>query len=108
MSSPSGEKIALNAFSPDGDDLPGFGRRVTRAHLNCVETLPAFAAIVAAAGLSGQMEVLEGTVIFMLYARLAQSVVHMISVSVAAVFLRGGLYTAQVVLMLYYVRQLLS
>lgn len=102
-----GKKIPLNAFSPDGDDLPGFGRRVTRAHLNCVETLPVFAAIVAAAGLSGQMGVLEGTAIYVLYARLGQSVVHMISGSLPASLLRGGLFTAQVVLMLFYVTQLL-
>jgi len=107
MNSFGGEKIALNAFSPDGDDLPGFGRRVTRAHLNCVETLPVFVAIVAAAGLSGQMDVLEATVIYVLYARLAQSVVHMVSATVPAVFIRGSLYTVQVLLMLYYVLKLL-
>ena len=102
-----GKKIPLNAFSPDGDDLPGFGRRVTRAHLNCVETLPVFAAIVAAAGLSGQMGALEGTAIYVLYARLGQSAVHMMSGSLPASLLRGGLFTAQVVLMLFYVTQLL-
>jgi len=107
LNSFGGKKIPLNAFSPDGDDLPGFGRRVTRAHLNCVETLPVFAAIVAAAGLSGQMAVLESTVMYVLYARLAQSVVHMVTATVPAVFVRGGLFTVQVLLMLYYVVQLL-
>ncbi len=108
LNSFGGKKIPLNEFSLDGDDLPGFGRRVTRAHLNCVESLPVFAAIVAAAGLSGQMQVLEGTAIYVLYARLGQSVVHMISASLPASLLRGGLFTAQVALMLYYVTQLLS
>jgi len=106
MNSFGGEKIPLNAFSPDGDDLPGFGRRVTRAHLNCVETLPVFAAIVVAASMSGQMHVLEATVIYVLYARLAQSIVHMVSATVPAVFIRGSLFTVQVVLMLFYVVKL--
>ena len=35
----------LTGFSPDGADLEGFGQRLTRAHLNCLEFLPVFAAI---------------------------------------------------------------
>ena len=102
-----GSKIALNQFSPDGEDLPGFGRRVTRAHLNCLETLPVFAALVAAAGLSDQMAIMEGTVMFVLYARLCQSVVHMTSTAMGMVYLRGGLFGVQVVLLIFYARQML-
>ena len=29
-------KQAVNSFSPDGSDLPGFGQRLTRAHLDCL------------------------------------------------------------------------
>ncbi len=103
-----GAKIALNQFSPAGDDLPGFGRRITRAHLNCIETLPVFAALVAAAGFSNQWSVMEGTVMYVLYARLGQSVVHMISTAIPMVYLRGGLFTVQVLLLLYYAWQMLT
>jgi len=107
MNSFSGAKIPLNNFSPNGDDLPGFGRRITRAHLNCVETLPVFVAVVAAAALAEQMAILEGTVMYILYARLAQSTVHIISASTPMVFIRASLFTVQVVLMLYYAKEIL-
>ncbi len=102
-----GSDIPLNKFAPGGEDLPGFGQRVTRAHLNCVENLPVFAAVVAAAGLSGQFSVMEGTVMYILYARILQSTVHMISGSMAASMIRGTLFTVQNLLMLYYIIKML-
>ncbi len=102
-----GSDIPLNKFAPGGEDVPGFGQRVTRAHLNCVENLPVFAAVVAAAGLSGQFAVMESTVMFILYARILQSTVHMISGSLAATLIRGTLFAVQTVLMLYYVIKML-
>ena len=102
-----GAKIPLNQFSPSGDDMPGFGQRMTRAHLNCVENLPILAALVAAAGLSGQFGVMEGTVMCVLYARIGQSVVHMISSSLPAVLIRATLFFAQLLLMGYYTVQML-
>ena len=101
-----GSDITINKFSPYGEDMPGFGQRVTRAHLNCVENLPVFAAVVAAAGFSGQFGVMEGTVMYIIYARVAQSVVHMISGSQPASLIRGTLFAVQTLLMLYYVFQI--
>ncbi len=99
-------KKAINAFSPTGEDLPGFGHRVTRAHLNCVENLPIFAALVAAAGLSGQLSIMEGTVMYVLYARIAQSVAHMISTATLVVWVRATFFFVQVLLMGWYAYQL--
>ena len=100
-------KKAINTFSPTGEDLPGFGHRVTRAHLNCVENLPIFAALVAAAGLSGQFSVMEGTVMYVLYARIGQSVAHMISTAALVVWVRATFFFVQVLLMASYAYQLL-
>lgn len=102
-----GAKIPINQFSPSGEDLPGFGHRATRAHLNCVENLPIFAALVAAAGLSGQLSIMEGTVMYVLYARIGQSVVHLISTAVLLVWVRATLFFVQILLLLYYAYQLL-
>lgn len=99
-------KKAINAFSPTGDDLPGFGQRVTRAHLNCTETLPVFAALVAAAGISGQLSIMEGTAMYVLYARLGQSVAHMISTAPLVVWVRATFFFVQVLLMAWYAVQL--
>ena len=99
-------KMAINGFDPTGDDLPGFGKRITRAHLNCVENLPVFAALVAAAGLSGQLSIMEGTVMYVLYARIGQSVTHMISTAALVVWIRATFFFVQVLLMAWYAVQL--
>lgn len=102
------KKIAVNKFSPDGSDLPGFPQRVTRAHLNAVENLVVFAALVLVAALSDRYAVMEGTVMFVLYARIAQSTVHMISTSVLAVWLRATFWGVQLALFIWYAIQLLG
>ncbi|OUS02315.1 hypothetical protein A9Q90_09475 [Gammaproteobacteria bacterium 54_18_T64] len=99
-------KKAINAFSPTGEDLPGFGQRVTRAHLNCVENLPVFAALVAAAGLSGQLSIMESTVMYVLYARIGQALAHMISTAPMVVWVRASFFFVQVLLMAWYAIQL--
>jgi uncharacterized MAPEG superfamily protein len=84
-----------NEFAPDGSDLPGFGRRLTRARDNCFESLPAFAALALGASLLGRLEVLEPLAPWVLYARIAQSSVHVLSTSVPAVLVRATLFFAQ-------------
>lgn len=107
LNSVGGAKIPMNKFSATGEDLPGFGQRVTRAHLNCLENLPVFVALVAAAGLSQQLGIMESTAMCVLYARIAQSVVHMISANLPMVLVRGSFFFVQVVLMGWYAWQLL-
>lgn len=107
LNSFGGPKIPMNKFSATGEDLPGFGQRVTRAHLNCLENLPVFAALVAATMLSEQFGVMENTAMYVLYARIAQSVVHLISASLPMVLVRGSFFFVQVVLMGWYAWQLL-
>ncbi len=102
-----GSDIPLNKFSPGGEDLPGFGQRITRAHLNCVENLPVFAAVVAAAGFSGQFGIMEGTVMFVLYARIIQSSIHITSSALPMALIRGALLSVQIILLAYYVVKML-
>ncbi|WP_334119986.1 MAPEG family protein [Limnobacter sp.] len=78
-------------------------QRAKSAHLNCLENFPVFAAIVAIAGLMGQIEAINGIAAFVLYARIAQSVVHITGTSFIQVFLRANFFLAQVGLMLYMV-----
>jgi uncharacterized MAPEG superfamily protein len=78
-------------------------QRAKSAHLNCLENFPVFAAIVAIAGLMGQIEAINGIAAFVLYARIAQSVVHITGTSFIQVFLRANFFLAQVGLMLYLV-----
>jgi uncharacterized MAPEG superfamily protein len=91
----TGRKQA-NSFAPDGADVAGFGQRLTRARDNCYENLPVFAAIVLGASLAGRSGELDGLAMIVLYARVGQSITHLVSTSVPAVLLRFGFYLAQV------------
>jgi len=90
----SGKKAA-NSFTTNGSDLPGVGQRLTRARDNCFETLPAFAALALAASASGHLAVTDPLAMWVLYARLGQSLTHIASTSVPAVLLRANLFFFQ-------------
>jgi uncharacterized MAPEG superfamily protein len=91
--------------SPNED--PGFIVRAQHAHLNCVENLPVFGAIVLSAYALGRPGVADAFGAWVLVMRLAQSAVHLIGVSPALVFIRGNLFTIQIVLYLVMIWQLL-
>jgi len=99
---------AVNSFRPDGSDLPGLGQRWTRAHLNCIEFLPIFAAVALSAVASGQAGVTDGLAWVLVGLRLAQSVVHLVSTSVPFVMIRATLFGAQVLIVLNWGRVLLT
>jgi len=94
----SREAKALNTFAPDGSDVPGLGQRLTRAHLNCVETLPVVAAVILAAAAAGRAEVTDSLAMPLLFARIGQSTVHLISTSVPMVMLRATLFVVQLLI----------
>ncbi|MGR9089596.1 MAG: MAPEG family protein [Gammaproteobacteria bacterium] len=85
-------------FAQDGNDLPGFAQRVTRAHGNSLEWLTIPAVLIVYGVATGQSAVTDGLAMIVLGARLGQSIVHMISVSFPAVLVRATLFTVQVVI----------
>jgi uncharacterized MAPEG superfamily protein len=89
---------AANTFAVDGEDVDPFGQRLTRARSNCYETLPAFVALALGASLAGRLDVTDPLAMWVLYARIGQSVTHVISTSVPAVQLRAGLFIVQIVI----------
>ena len=103
-----GGNKAANDFAPSGSDLPAFGQRLTRARDNCFESLPAFAALALGASLLARGDVLEPLAPWVLYLRIAQSTVHLISTSVPAVLLRATLFFAQIFLYGYWAVKLLA
>ena len=87
---------------------PGFIVRAQHAHLNCVENLPVFATIVLASYALARPAVANSFAPYVLWARLAQSTVHLIGVNHVLVFVRGSLFTIQVALFLYMIWQLVT
>lgn len=90
------------------NDDPAVLARMKNAHLNCVENFPVFAAIVVVAALLGKIAIADAVAGYVLYARIAQSVAHMIGTSLPLIALRGFFYAAQVGLMFWMIVRLLS
>lgn len=89
-------------------DDPPFITRAQHAHLNCLENLPLFAAIVLSAVALGKTPVVDQVGAFVLYARLAQSAVHLIGVSHWLVFIRANFLIIQALLFAYMIWGLLA
>jgi uncharacterized MAPEG superfamily protein len=97
----SGQRAANN-FSVSGDDVSPFSGRLCRAHANCYESLPAFAAIVLAAHLSGNAHITDALALWLVVARIFQSIVHLISISLYAVMIRFTFQLVQVSIQLWW------
>lgn len=99
-----GIEIVINGKKADswtrGKDVaaPGLIRRIEHAHVNCLENLPIFAVIVLAAAAMGKSAVTEPYAMVVLYARLAQSLTHMVGVSHWLVMLRATFWAIQLIL----------
>ncbi len=103
-----GGRKAANTFAPDGSDLDALGQRITRARDNCYETLPLFVALALAAFMAGRLDITDGLAMWVLYARIAQSITHIASTSVPAVMLRANLFFAQMIIYLIWSIRLLA
>ena len=97
-----------NTFAVNGSDLSPFGQRLTRARDNCYETLPIFAAIALVATLSWRSNVTDPLAMWVLYARIAQTLTHLASTSVPAVILRANFFFAQMLIYLWWSIRLLG
>lgn len=98
-------RASIDSFPAHAPDGPGWYQRATRAHLNCVENLPVYGAIVLISTLLGRHGwLLDALSISVLSARVCQTLVHVSFVQTArAVSYRFSLFTVQLVAMLWMV-----
>lgn len=89
-------------------DDPGVIVRAQHAHMNAVENLPLFAAVVLTGVALGRTEVVDALACWVLYARVGQSVIHLIGTSFILVMIRATLFLAQLGLCAYMAWQLLQ
>ena len=92
----------VNSFNPDGSDVSDFSNRLCRAHANCVEGFPIFGGLLLLAIASDSMAITDGLAYILIGARLAQSLIHLLSISESAVFVRFGFFLVQVAIALYW------
>jgi uncharacterized MAPEG superfamily protein len=96
-----GKKSADHWERGKPSDDPVVLQRAKHAHLNSTENFPVFAAVVVIAGLMGKIGVADAVAGYVLYARVLQSVMHMLGTSLPLIALRGSFYFVQVVLIFW-------
>lgn len=101
-------KTSANAWTREAETWqdPPLVKRFHHAHLNSLENLPLFAAVVFVAHATGQLAIVDPLAMVYLGLRLAQSGVHLISTAPAFVFVRANLWVAQIGLLSYWLLRL--
>ena len=99
-------KRAANSFSPSGEDMNAFGKRLTRAHANCYENLPIVGAVLLYAIATRQTGATDGLAYLFLAARIAQSTVHLVSTSNMFVRARFFFFLAQLAILVFWLLRL--
>lgn len=101
----AGQKKA-NEFKASGDDLAGFGARLTRAHANCYENLPVAGAILLYAIATSQTAITDELAFAFLGARILQSLTHLLSTSRPAVLVRFAFFLVQLAIIIFWLLKL--
>jgi len=97
-----------NEFKPDNANLSPFLQRLARAHANCVESLPVLGGLLLVAMVTGRTGITDALAPWLLLARMAQSITHLVSVSVLAVNVRFCFFAAQLAIAIYWTYALLA
>lgn len=91
-------EVAPTGFTPGNAGLSPFMQRLARAHANCLEGLPIFGGLMLVALVSERTAVTDPLAYAFLAARVLQSLVHLVSVSAAAIMLRFTFFAVQMVI----------
>jgi uncharacterized MAPEG superfamily protein len=100
--------VAANGFNPENSNLSPFMQRLTRAHANCIEGLPIFGGLMLIAVVADRTSITDSLAYLFLFARILQSVIHLISISALAVTFRFSAFAVQLVIGVYWAFGLLS
>lgn len=92
-----------NDFAPTGEDVGDFSRRLVRAHANMYEFFPVYGGVLLYALATGQTAVTSGLAMIFLGARVAQTIVHVLSTNIIAVQVRFFFFLVQFFIAAYWV-----
>ncbi len=98
----SGKRQA-NSFSPEGNDVSDFKLRLHRAHANTLEAMPYIGGLLLLTLATNTTQVTDQLALPLLYARILQSIVHLISTSNLAVMARFTFLSIQLAICFYWV-----
>lgn len=99
---------AANNFLPDGSDISPFAHRLARAHANCYENFPIIAGALFFAIVSDLQSITDPLALWLLGARMAQSITHLISGSAQVVTIRFLFYITQLSIVAYWIVQFIG
>ncbi|WP_223455724.1 MAPEG family protein [Pseudomonas sp. GL-RE-20] len=102
------KRIPTNEFKPDNSNLSPFMQRLARAHANCVEGLPLFGGLLLLALATDQTSITDSLAFPLLAARVAQSSLHLYSLSIPVVNVRFGCFAIQLAIAVYWLVQLVT
>ncbi|MBW8311430.1 MAG: MAPEG family protein [Rhizobium sp.] len=103
-----GGKRRSDSFRPDGGDASPFGQRLLRAHANCLEGFPIFGGLMLLALVLELTALTDPLAPWLLAARVAQSSVHLLSVSAMAINVRFAFFAVQLTIAAWWCVQLLQ
>lgn len=101
-------KVPANGFSPDNAALSPFMQRLARAQANCIENLPTLGGLLLFAIATGRTSITDPLAYLLLGSRVFQSLVHLASLSPAAVTVRFTAFAVQLAIGLYWAVMLLT
>ncbi len=90
--------VPATGFDPQNSSLSPFMQRLARAHANCLEGLPIFGGLMLVAVITGRTAITDPLAFVLLAARLAQSIIHLASVTALAIKARFAAFTVQMVI----------
>lgn len=105
----SGRKEKANAWARGIKvDEPGIITRAHHAHLNTLETLPVFATVVLAGVAMGKTGPADAVGSYVVFLRVAQSLMHLLSTHPLVVLLRTMAFFGQILLILWMIQGILA
>lgn len=102
------KEVPANGFVPDNANLSPFMQRLARAHANGLEGLPIFGGLMLVALVTERTAVTDPLALVLLGARIVQSLIHLASVSAAAVTLRFAAFAVQLAIGIVWAAGLLA
>jgi hypothetical protein len=96
-------KRAANSFSPAGDDVSDMTKRLCRTHANCYEAFPVIGGILLFALATNNTVITDPLAMLLIGFRVLQSVTHLASTSVFAVYLRFTFFVIQLGIVIYWI-----
>jgi uncharacterized MAPEG superfamily protein len=102
------KEVAANGFNPENSNLSPFMQRLARAHANCIEGLPIFGGLMLIAVVANKTSITDPLAYIFLFARILQSVIHLISISALAITFRFSAFAVQLGIGVYWAICLLS